>query len=172
MGDHHCQGKKSISFFGHLVKIDFPEKCEIPVWKLEGGVSRPSSEKTKIIYFLGVYFPLKCLARKEVSLELGVLIMAQEVFEPGHGSKICIKQWICVPFILSGLFWHWTGHIHAIKCIMVAAFLSSAPWTYSLFPQHMPPRQKPKVLVLTGSWIPQKLFSTQKHRLSQSEWDK
>lgn len=40
-------GKGSLGISGHLVEVDFPEECEGPIWKLEGGVVRPSCKKKK-----------------------------------------------------------------------------------------------------------------------------
>lgn len=62
--------------------------------------------------------------------------------------KVRIRRQLCVLFVLSVLPWHWTGHI---KYIVVVPFVSSVRCTLSLFSQHLPPQQKPEVLVLTGS---------------------
>lgn len=80
--------------------------------------------------------------------------------------KICIRWQLCILFILSVLSWHWTGHMLAIKYIMLVTFLSSAPYTLSLLSQHLPPRQKSKLLVWPGSWSPDSLLSIQVHFLT------
>lgn len=80
--------------------------------------------------------------------------------------KICIKWQPYISFILSVLSWHWTGHMQAIQYIMLVTLLSFAPCILSLLSQHLPPRQKSKLLVWPGSWSPDSLLSIQVHFLT------
>lgn len=80
--------------------------------------------------------------------------------------KICIKWQPYISFILSVLSWHWTGHMQAIQYIMLITLLSFAPCILSLLSQHLPPRQKSKLLVWPGPWSPDSLLSIQVHFLT------
>lgn len=64
--------------------------------------------------------------------------------------RVGMRWQLCVPFTLSSPAWHWTGHL---KYTVAVTFLSSAPWTFSLFSQHASARQKSEVLVSTGPGV-------------------
>lgn len=73
--------------------------------------------------------------------------------ECGHINQSLHKLAFLCSFILSVMFWPWTGHTQARKYIVVElSYCLHSP--YLLISQHLSPRWKTTVLVLTSSWNP------------------